>query len=162
HFKAAAQIEQDLHHSGPAHDARAALEKAERQMNSACVPHKVSLTALPLGYLSVAPGVSSKTTFEPPSNDTWRLQLTTSAGAAKGVVFAETAELTLPTGMKWETPENAKGPELYVAIAPDAQLTTNEPETGKGTWKIEATQTAMLPMSAIRACAGGKGDAGAK
>src|SRR5262245_19800366 len=160
HFKAAAQIEQDQHHSGPAHEARAGLEKADSKVRSACVPHKVKLTALPLGYVALAPGNGSKTTFEPGSD--WAVHLSTAAGAANGIVFNDPPELSLPAGLKWETPENAKGPELYIAVGTDAQLTVEEPEAGKGTWKIEVEKTALLPMTAIRACAGGKGDGGAK
>jgi hypothetical protein len=160
HFKAAAQIEQDQHHSGPAHDARASLEKADAKVRSACAPHAVKVTALPLAYLTLGPGNGSKTTFEPGSD--WALHFSTAAGAANGIVFHDPPELTLPGGVKWETPENAKGPEVFVAIGSDAQLTVDEPEAGKGTWKIEVEKTALLPLTAIRACAGGKGDAGAK
>ncbi len=160
HYKAASQIEQDMHHSGPAHDARAGLENADHQMKSACAPRKVGLSALPLGYLSLAPGNTSKTTFEPGAG--WQLHFSTAAGAPNGVVFAEPASLDLPAGTKWETPANAKGPELFIAVGTDAQLTVEEPEPGVGSWKIEVGQTALLPMTAVRACAGGKGDAGAK
>jgi hypothetical protein len=160
HFKAAAQMEQDQHHAGPAHSARESLDKADSKVRSACVPHKVKLTALPLGYLSLPPGIGSKASFEPGSD--WALHLSTAAGAQNGIVFNDPAALELPGGTKWETPENAKGPELYLAVATDAQLTVEEPEAGKGTWKIELEKTAMLPMTAVRACAGGKGDAGAK
>jgi hypothetical protein len=160
HYKAAAQIEQDLHHSGPAHDARSGLEKAEHQMKTACVAKKVGLSALPLGYVSLAPGNASKTTVELGSD--WALHFSTGAGAANGIQFAEPAELTLPTGMKWESPDGAKGPELFVAVGTEAELTVEEPEAGKGTWKIEVGKTTLLPMTGIRACAGGKGDVGAK
>jgi hypothetical protein len=159
HFKAAAQIEQDQHHAGPAHDARSSLEKADSKMRTACTPHKVKLTALPLGYVSLPPGNGSKATFEPGSD--WALHLSTAAGAQNGVVFGE-AELALPAGQKWETPENAKGPEIFVAVGSDADLTAEEPEAGKGTWKIEVGKVTLVPMTQIKSCAGGKGDAGLK
>src|SRR5437899_2349610 len=85
HFKAAAQVEQDQRHSGPAHDARAGLEKADSKVRSACTPHKVKVTALPLGYVALPPGNGSKATFEPGSE--WGLHLSTAAGAQNGIVF---------------------------------------------------------------------------
>jgi hypothetical protein len=160
HFKAAAQIEQDQHHSGPAHDARAGLEKAEAKVRSACAPHSVKIMALPLGYLSLPPGIGSKATFEPSTD--WALHLSTAAGAPNGIVFNEPPELQLPAGLKWETPENAKGPEVYLAVGSDAELSVEEPEAGKGTWKISVEKTALVTLTAVHACAGGKGDAGAK
>jgi hypothetical protein len=158
HFKAAAEVEQFLHHAGPAHDARAGLESAEKKMHAACGAKKVSIVALPVGYVSSAPGNASKSTFAP--GEAWSLQLTTNAGASNGVVFFEPAALSLPEAVNWESP---KPGELFVAVASDAQLTVEEPEAGKGTWKIEVkTAPQLIAMSALRQCAAGKGDAGAK
>jgi hypothetical protein len=163
HLKAAAAIEESLHHAAPAFTARSQLKQAEGKIKSACAPRKANIAALPLGYVSVPPGNLSKITVEP--TEAWHLQFTTRAGAKNGLVFAEPATLELPEGLKWETEVSASSAanELLIAVATDAVVTVEEPAPGKGSWRIEAkAKPALVPLSKLRACAGGKGDAGLK
>jgi hypothetical protein len=162
HFKHAASVEESLHHSKEAHEAHSGLATAEHKLQSACQPHRVSIAALPLGFVTGAPGNASKTTVDPPP--AWQLVVTTRAGAGSGIVFAEPAELEAPGGMHWETAPNAKATaETLLAVATDAQLIVEEPEAGQGTWKIELkNKPQLVPVGQVRACAGGKGDAGVK
>jgi hypothetical protein len=142
-------------------DGKKALAAIERKLPAACAPRKVSIAALPIAYLAVPPGNLSKASLE--LGDGWGLTLTTQAGAAHGIVFADPVTLDVPRPLKWdsELSPNKTGVELFVAVAIDAQLTVEEPATGRGTWRIDLKgKPELVAMSKIRACAGGKPEAG--
>lgn len=156
-WKAAAAVEQQLNHSGTAREAKTQLEKVERKIQQACAPKTVTIAALPLGYLAVPPGTASRAAFDPPEK--WRPQFTTAAGAQAGILFAEPASLDVPRNMHWEADARAvKAPgDVLVAVVEGAKLTVEEPQAGRGTWRISTTQKPTLVASSqLRLCAQGK------
>ena len=157
HYKTAAAVEETLKHAAEVFTAKTNLKAAEKKLQTACVPKHAQIVALPLGYVSVPPGNLSKITVEP--QEGWRPTVTTLAGAQNGLVLADPATLTLPAGMRWETPVSASksAGEILIAVATDATITVEEPEAGKGSWRIEVKAPPQLwPISKIRACASGK------
>jgi hypothetical protein len=139
-----------------AKDAAGKLRAAEKKVASACAPKTVTISALPLGYLSVPPGNLSKATLDIPEES--GLTLTTRAGAASGIVFAEAAKLTTPAVHVESTlsPDRQLG-EALVVVALGAELTVEEPAPGKGSWHITVDKPPVtLPLSKLRACAAGR------
>ena len=162
-LKAAATVEQGLGHADKAKDAQTKLKAIDKQREAACAPRKVTISALPLGYVSLPPGNASHASFDP--GEKWRLSLATNAGASSGVVFAEMATVDLPHGLHWDTAAGGKtvAGDLMIAYATDATLTVEEPQPGKGVWKVEVkSRPQLVSLAAARSCADGKGDAGAK
>jgi hypothetical protein len=161
HFKAAATAEEAARRTKQANEAREALHAAQGKLAAACAPRHATILALPLGYLPVPSGNASKLSFD--AGDRWRLNIITQAGAPSGIVFMDPVALDLPA-LHWESASLAKAPgEALLAVAVDAQLTVEEPVAGRGSWRIDlkGKPPLTIPMSQIRACAGGKGDAGA-
>ncbi len=158
HLRAAAAVDEAAGRKALVADSRAKLKTLEKKMATACAPRKVTVAALPLGYISLPPGNLSKATFD--AGENWGLTFTTQAGAAGGLVFNDAATMTLPP-LHLETelsPAKTAG-EILVALAFDAALTVEEPQPGHGTWAIEVkNKPQLVAMSKLRACAAGKPD----
>jgi hypothetical protein len=160
-LKAAAAADEQSKRAAPAREAREALRTAQTKLEKACAPRRVTVLALPLGYVPVAGGNASKVTVDPPND--WSLRITTQAGASSGIVFPDPLMLTLgETHWESEAAPPKSPDDLLLQVATDAQLTVEEPTAGKGAWHIELKNRAAIPLSQLRACAAGKGDAGAK
>ncbi len=156
-YKAAQSVEESAKRAAGAAEAKKGLREAQAKIDKACAPRKVGIAALPLAYWPVPLGNLSRTSFE--IGDGWALRISTRAGAAAGIVFAEPALVELPEAIKWETElsPNRAALDHMLAVATDAQLTVEEPSTGKATWRIELKgKPLVVPMSKLRGCAGGK------
>ncbi len=150
HLGAAAAAEQALHHAGPAHDARGQADQWDKKVAKACAERRVTLSALPLAYLTSAPG-QSHIELEIPAS--FSLSLSTRAGAAAGIVFREPAHIDIPAGTRWSYTNGG----VAVVVARDAVLTVNEPKAGLGQWRIDLgpTPPQILPLAALTTCAAG-------
>lgn len=163
HLRAAIGFEQMAGHKKEAAEAQGKLKTVEKKLKDACAPRKVTIAALPLAYVSLPPGNLSKAGFQP--GESWHLSVTTMAGSSAGIVFDDPAELQLPSGLKWETEPQAKNVdgEIWLAVAEGATLTVEEPQPGKGVWRIEIKARPLLyPMSKLAACVAGKPDPSVK
>ncbi|MSP62980.1 MAG: carboxypeptidase regulatory-like domain-containing protein [Myxococcales bacterium] len=144
-------------HQSAAKEAATALKLIEKKLSAACAPRRVSIAALPLGYVAVPPGNGSRSWIEP--GDRFGIALTTLAGAKGGLVFNDALTVSVPAGGRWES--EAKGPsdsELELMVAIDAQLTVEEPAAGVGSWRIDLKGAPLLvPLGKVKACAASDG-----
>src|SRR5262249_8119845 len=149
-LKTAAQVEEQLaasiadatrpKHAAAAKEATAQAKALEKKLAAACAPRSATIAAIPLRCLPVAPGHASHPGLD--LADRWALSLTTQAGAASGVVFADPATVAAPSDMRLDSDAHRKelGDEktgVLVVAALDAQLTVEEPQPGRGAWRID-------------------------
>jgi hypothetical protein len=158
---AALKAEEQLKRGAGGNEARSTLRTAQSKLDKACAPRKATITALPLGWVAVPQGNLSKATVD--LSQGAGLVATTRAGAAAGIVFEEPVTIEIPPGTTLEVKPSPKPEhgELLLAVSTDAQLTMEEPDAGRGTWRIELKKPPVtLPLSKVKAGAHGKGESG--
>lgn len=159
YLKAAVGAEETLRNASKVKELTAALKSLERRVASACAPKRVGISALPLGYLPVPPGNSSRVTFDP--GESWQLVMT-AHGLRGGLTLGEPALVQLPAGMHWEVDGKVgKAGDIMIAVATNAQLVIEETSLGKGSWRVEVRgQPTLVSLAQIRGCAEGSSIAG--
>jgi Carboxypeptidase regulatory-like domain len=165
-LKAATTVEEQLaasiadatgkKHQAAAKDAAAQAKALDKKIATVCAPRTVTIAALPIAYLSVAPGAGSRTAID---FDRFALTFTTLAGAGGGLTFPDPVTLPAPSDMRLDSDahkkELAEEPSgILVIAATDAQLTVEEPAPGRGAWRLEwRGKPIVAPLSRLAACA---------
>ena len=137
-------------------DAASQLRTVEKKLQTACAPTRVTVAAIPLAYVPVPLGNLSRAGLELPAGA--GPVFSTRAGATAGIVFADSVTLDQPAiHLETELSPNRAVADVLVAFAVDVKLTIEEPQTGRGVWRLESSGEPMvLPLSKLRACAAGK------